>query len=498
MACCAVVCAAGIAAQNNSAAPHLEKHGTATQLVVDGRPFLILGGELHNSSSSSLDYMRPIWPRLTALHMNTVLAPVSWELIEPEEGRFDFALVDGLIHDTRSNNLRLVFLWFGSWKNGVSTYVPAWVKADSRRFPRAKDKNGRTLEILTTFSDAGRDADSRAFAALMRHIRDVDAQSHTVLMMQVENEVGVLGDSRDRSAAANAAFASPVPAELHAKTTGSWEQVFGPGVKTDEMFMAWQYARYVGHVAAAGKAEYPIPMYVNAWLEQVGTPEPGKYPSGGPQAKLMDVWRAGAPSIDMIEPDIYVPEFEQWCDRYHRSGNPLFIPETYYNGRGPADAFYAFGQHEAIGYSPFAIDDVTDGDAPIGRSYELLSAIAPVILAHEGQSAIAGAVLDKDHKSKTIPLAGYNVEFRTPRPEIASAIAIATGRDEFLIAGMGLTVAFSAPGSEVGLLSVEEGTYVDGRWIPERRLNGDEIESGKGAMLPPDHYAIERVKLYRY
>src|ERR1035438_7349278 len=203
-----------------SGAPHLEKHGTATQLVVDGKPFLILGAELLNSSSSSLDYMRPVWPRLPAIPLNTVLTPLSWELIEPREGQFDFTLVDGLIDGARQNKLHIVFLWLASWKNGMSSYAPIWVKLDTQRFPRVVDKDGAPVEILSPLGKESMAADARAFAVLMRHIREVDGSAHTVLMMQVENEVGVLGDSRDRSPAANHAFDGQVPKELMAYLRG--------------------------------------------------------------------------------------------------------------------------------------------------------------------------------------------------------------------------------------------------------------------------------------
>ena len=191
--------------------PHLETRHGARQLIVDGQPFLILAGELHNSSSSSREYMKPIWPQLAQRNLNTVLAVITWELIEPQEGRFDFATVDDTIQGARQNHLRLVILWFGSWKNGESSYQPCWVKADPQRYPWVKDRAGKTLNILSTFGDATRDADARAYGALMRHIRQVDGKEHTVLMMQVENEVGVLGDSRDHIAAANDAFASRCP-----------------------------------------------------------------------------------------------------------------------------------------------------------------------------------------------------------------------------------------------------------------------------------------------
>jgi beta-galactosidase GanA len=194
--------------------PHLESRHGVRQMVVDGSPFLMLGGELNNSSSSSREYMKPIWPELAKKNLNTVLAAVTWELTEPVEGKFDFSVVDGLIQDARAHNMHLVFLWFGSWKNGESTYVPYWVKTNPQRFPLIKNGSGQALNVLTTFSAATRDADARAFGALMRHIREVDGQQHTVLMMQVENETGVLGDTRDRSAVANRAYAGLVPAQL--------------------------------------------------------------------------------------------------------------------------------------------------------------------------------------------------------------------------------------------------------------------------------------------
>jgi beta-galactosidase GanA len=197
-----------------TALPHLEKRGNATQLIVKGKPFMILGGELHNSSSSSVEYMEPVWPRLDAMHLNTVLLPVAWETIEPEEGKFDFRCVDGLLEGARKNHLKLVVLWFGAWENTYSSYVPAWVKTNTERFPRVQSSDGGGTERLSPFSTAVRDADARAFAKLMLHLREVDGDRHTVLMVQVENEVGVIPASRDYSAVADAAFAGPVPATL--------------------------------------------------------------------------------------------------------------------------------------------------------------------------------------------------------------------------------------------------------------------------------------------
>src|SRR5450755_792064 len=295
LTCALLPCALALVARAQTkpaapAIPHLEKCGQATQLIVDGKPFLVLGGELSNTVSSDTERMKVVWPLLSGkVHMNTILTGVSWDWIEPEEGKYDFRLVDQLIESARQNNVHIVWIYFGSWKNGLSSFAPAWVKAAQDRFPRAQIRGGKTIEVLSTLSQNNVQAGARAFAALMRHTREVD-RTHRVIMVQVENEVGVLGDARDRSPAADEAFAKPVPKDLMdyltkhkqdllsefkqvwdaagARTSGTWEEVFGKGAKADEIFMGWNYARYINAVAEAGKKEYAIPMFVNAWIVQ--------------------------------------------------------------------------------------------------------------------------------------------------------------------------------------------------------------------------------------
>jgi hypothetical protein len=511
--------------------PHLAEHGTATQLIVDGKPFLILGDELHNSTSSSLDYMAPVLGKFAACHLNTVLVAVCWDLIEPEEGKFDFSLVDGAIMEARRNNLHLVLLWFGSWKNGVSTYPPLWLKTDLQRFPRAQNKEGNRLDILSTLSQTNLNADARAFAALMRHVRGVDGDAHTVLMIQVENEVGILGESRDQSEVANEAFKQPVPKELMdyltqhkdslvpgflkkweaggTKTSGSWEDVFGASDATDEIFMAWNYARYVGKVAGAGKAEYPLPMFVNTWLadwRESSILKPGSYPSGGPMPYVMDIWKAGAPQIDILSPDIY-SNFEERCALYHGANNPLFIPELVRETRTCSAIFYGLGQYDAIGFSPFGMESLPDFSAELGRTYEVLAQIAPVLLENQGRGVIGGALLDTNHPTQKLRVGDYTLHLRIarhysfPTPEYPAGIFIQTGPDEYLVAGRGLTITFTpnTPGdANVSVATAEDGLFVNGRWVAGRRLNGDETLSGKGLRLRGDYYMVQRVKLYRY
>lgn len=499
--------------QVHAAAPALPKV-TAHGLEVDGKPWLILGGELANSSSSARAYMAPRWAPLRAMHLNTILTPVSWELIEPEEGRFDFGLVDGLIADARAQNLRLVLLWFGSWKNSMSSYAPAWVKRDEQRFPRARTAEGKALEILTPFAPANAAADARAFQALMRHLAATDTQ-RTVIMIQVENEVGMIPEARDHSTPALSAWNKPVPKGLPGAGK-SWKEAYG--ADAEEAFMAWHFARYVEQVAAAGKQAYHLPFYVNAALPRPGAKPGSGYPAAGPLPKYAGIWKAAAASIDFLAPDIYFPNFVEWTRAYGALDQPFFIPEANNAGSvdGPGNALFAIGQTGAFGFSPFAIDQIDPAGAKsLSALYAMLEQLAPLIASHAGSNQMAGArppigfdkTADLSDQLFTIGRHKLNVHFVdpwTPRdqqsPETHGAIIIGLGPDEMLVAGRGVTVTF-APADGKGLSGIEaidEGQFVDGKWVPGRRLNGDQSHQGRHLRLPPDGFSVQRVKLYHY
>ncbi|MDR6787149.1 hypothetical protein J2Y58_000487 [Sphingomonas sp. BE138] len=530
--------------------PRLERRGKATQLIVDGKPFLVLGGELHNSSSSDLAYMAPIWPKLKAMNLNTVLAPVAWETIEPQEGRFDFSNVDGLLKGARAQNLRLVLLWFGAWKNTYSSYVPAWVKRDQARFARAQTSDGRGTERLSPFSTTTRDADARAFAALMRHLRAVDGTQHTVLMVQVENEVGVIPEARDHSPAADAALAAPVPepllrylaahrTTLHptlrtawetagARTAGTWHEVFGDAAMTDSLFMAWHYATFIEGVTAAGKAHYPLPMFTNAALIRPNY-EPGQYNSGGPLPFAIDVYKAGAPSLEFLAPDIYFEDYANWASQYARADNPLFVPEARGGMVGAANALYSFGALKAVGFSPFGIDGqgvVLQGDASIGLSaagegdpamtalYGQLARIAPLILEKQAEGGISTVLMEGGaQRAGRGRIGDYIVNMTrasgakgdVDQTSRIAAMFLQTGADEFLIVGSGdaqLSFATDRPGAPiVGIESIDEQWLRDGQMVAGRRLNGDETGQGQSLRLFADDAGdnkVYRVRLYRY
>ncbi|HVZ63887.1 MAG TPA: DUF5597 domain-containing protein [Lacunisphaera sp.] len=555
----ALALAAPLPAATEPQPPHLEKRGVATQLIVDGQPWLVRGGELANTASSDLAYMESVWPKLTQLNLNTVLVAVAWAWVEPEENKFDFTLVDRLLDGARRNHQHIVFLWFGSWKNSVSSFAPAWVKADTERFPRVRLKSDRAVEILSPLGANSLQADTRAYVRFLQHLAEVDPQ-HTVLMIQLQNEVGVLGDSRDRGAAANTAFAAAVPPELMrwlaahretlsralarqwaaagGKSAGTWEEVFGAGPATDEIFMAWQYANYMGRMAAAGKAAYPLPVFTNTWIVQPEDKGPGDYPSGGPQPLTLDVWKAGAPAIDLNAPDIYLPDFNAHTAAFHRPDNPLFVPESRGDAAGVANAFQCIGDHASIGYSPFGIDHAARLTAlrpapgtpppadlaatPLARAYAVLRDLTPLILEHQAKGTIAAAWLNKDKPKQEIELGDYTLDFAIRRNRrtgedaapLGYALVFALGRDEYLLAGTDVQVTFrphTAGPAIAGIADAEAGVMTDGRWVPHRKMSGDDIllnhdlnqaaaanQSGSGLLFGPDGPTLQRVKLYRY
>ncbi|MBB5685930.1 DUF5597 domain-containing protein [Sphingobium boeckii] len=510
--------------------PYLEPRGEAVQLIVDGAPYLALAGELHNSSPSSPAYMAPIWDRLAKNNVKTVIGAASWELVEPEEGRYDFTAVDDQIKQARARGIRLVMIWFGAYKNAESKYAPSWVRRDETRFPRAARTGSNAMgafftTMLSAFNDRLAEADARAFAALMRHIKKVD-RDQTIIMMQVENEVGLLGDSRDRSAQANAAWSQQVPAELMAylrthrnmlkpslvelwgrqgfRETGSWAEVFGSDPLAEEVFMAWGFGRYVDRVAKAGAAEYALPMFANAWLgPQPGALVPGQYPSGGPVARMMDVWKAAAPSLALLAPDIYVKEFDETLALYRRADNPIFVPEAKLDA---GNLFIALGKHAAIGFSPFGIEDAPDGH-DVFNAYRTLNGMTGPIARAQAEGRIRGFKLPVGGKWEE-RLGGYDISITGPGSTLGAfgagtgaeavktsgyGLIIQQSDDEYLVVGRGIAIKFAAPDREVEIDSAQEGTFENGRWIAGRTLNGDE----RYALFPTDDLRIVRMKLLR-
>jgi len=491
-------------------APRLEQKDGRYALLVDGRPFLILGGQIHNSSSWPSE-LPQVWESMAALHANTVEAPVYWEQLEPREGQFDYTNVDQLVEGARAHNLHVVLLWFGTWKNGNMHYVPAWVKNDPKRFPNVIRPDGEPIDVLSPLSRNTLEADKAAFVALTRHLEQIDGEAHTILMIQIENESGNIGSIRDNSPEANRRIAGPVPADLLAaahKQPGTWKEVFG--AEADETFQVYYQAKYINEIAAAGKQGFDIPYYINVWIDypaaelperQLDTPGIG-YPSGGAVQKMIGLWRALAPSIDMIGPDIYTddsPFYREILATYHRPDNPLWIPET---GRDDSFAkffYYALGEG-AIGFSPFGVDQTgwnILGDNPWKRHSANFALIGPMtreIAQLEFDGKLKTAVEEPGQATQEVDFGEWQatVSFGFPQPDgrrapgtpdaHGAALIAQLGPNEFLVTGVDASVTFHLPGKlpwiRSQIVTAEQGTYENGTWKPMRLWNGDETDRG--------------------
>jgi beta-galactosidase GanA len=514
-----VLCLSSASFAQGAPLPRIVNKDGKHALYVDGAPFLLLGGQVHNSSNYPA--MLPlVWPTIRQLHANTVEVPIAWEQIEPVEGRFDFSFLDALVQQARENDVRLVLLWFGTWKNTGPSYTPEWVKSYTRRFPRMRTKDGKTHYVLSPHARSTLEADKRAFVALMRRIREIDPQ-HTIIMVQPENEVGSYGSPRDFSAQANRLFAGPIPGELARGIgkRGTWSQVFG--WNADTAFNAWHMARYIDEIAAAGQAELNLPMYVNVVVSNPFDAKAGGGASGGADWPVLDVWKVAAPHIAIAAPDLYdrdYPIYNGKLDRMARRDNPLFVPETGNDLPFARYLWLALGKG-AIGWAPFGMDPTysnyplggkntpEDLEAfaskfrllrPIARDWARLAFEHPTIGFARGendsaQSAVAGRwKISAQYAKWQFGEPDWTWMKMPPHPDkdkpIGGAALIQLAPDEFLLAGSDVRIRFAldkpAPGENAHFVEVQEGTFVNGRWVMARRWNGDQIDYGLNLTKP--------------
>ncbi len=539
-------CLAGARAASAPAEPpHLVRDGDRTALFVDGAPFLVLGAQANNSSNYPA-VLDKVWPALDAMHANTLEIPVAWEQIEPVEGRFDFAYVDTLVAQAREHGKHLVLLWFGTWKNTSPSYAPEWVKFDNKRFPRMVDRDGKTSYCLSPFGEQTLAADRKAFVALMTRLAQIDATRHTVIMMQVENEVGTYGLVRDFGAKAQAAFERPVPAEVLARqpapvkgaAAGNWRAVYGD--YADEYFHAWAIASYIEQVARAGRAVLDLPVYVNNALRDAVEPlAPWKsnFASGGPTYDVIGIYKAAAPHVDIAGPDLYDPasaQIDATLDKFQRPDNPLWVPEMS-DAPGYGRIVYEVLGRGSLGIAPFGIDYTTYANFPLGAqanggpavvepfagAYAAFGSMDRLWAKWAFEGRTRGVAEGDDRKDQAIPLGAWTatVSFQqwqfgdkswpnhpsepppgTEKPGGGVAVA-QLGPDEFVITGQHARVRIDPAqplpqGHGAMFARVEQGHFdAAGRWVMERNWNGDQTDWGLNLTATP---VILKVRMGRY
>ena len=489
----------------------IEKDGRHA-LLVDGKPFLMLGGQAHNSSAWP-GMLPQLWTAVELMHANTLEVPIYWEQVEPAKSSFNFSLIDTLLVQARSHNIKLVLLWFATWKNGSSHYMPEWMKREPARYPNLTGKNGKPVDSPAPNVAATLEADINAFTAVMKHLKQADKQ-HTVIMVQVENEPGSWGSVRDYSPVAQQLFEGPVPAELlkpavlkelniSSLNAGTWQQVFGNNA--DEYFQAWSVAKFIGQVAAAGKAQYPLPMYVNAALrDPLTNPPASSYESGGPTDNVIAIWKAAAPAIDLVAPDIYLDGSEKIMkviELYSRKDNPLFVPEAS-SSLDKAKYLYEVIARGGIGFSPFGIDDNGRGDtpetiaghlAPFAQEYAMIAPMMRELAQWSFDGKIKALIEREDHAAQKIELGAWQatVSFggngrgnNAPQnvQPTGKAMIVQLAENKFILIGTLCHFTFTPTGNNQNkswqYLKVEEGNFENGEFKLLRILNGDETDWG--------------------
>jgi len=521
--------------------PHLIHKDGRHAFIVDGQPYLILGAQCNNSSAWPA-VLPKVWSAMEALHVNTLEIPIYWEQFEPQPGNYDYSVIDTIIMQARSRELRLILLWFATWKNGSNHYMPQWMKLQPDKYFNMIDKNGKQIDSPSPHADATLSADTKAFSAFMRHLKEVDRQ-HTVIMVQVQNEPGSWGAVRDYSPKAQKIFDSPVPTaaikamKLSPKSNRNWMEVFGRDA--DEFFQVWHVATYIGKVAAAGKGIYPLPLFVNGSIRDPLNPGwPPTYQVGGPNDNVFELWKAAAPAVDILSPDIYIGDTKAYLkalELYNRPDNPLFVPETIGFGAFTRFFFSALG-NGAIGYAPFGMDDTRSNIGPNGAAtvleqryaatalnFRLFKPMARQIaqLNFEGKvqtavqltldsNAEKGNPVDQENyiTDQALHFDGWDAEVafgtfqrlarsQTQQESPDGRILVAeVSKGEYLLAGYHARVMFRPTGKNQGkpweYLIVEEGHYENGEFRADRILNGDQTDWGLNFTEP----TVLRVSVY--
>ena len=538
--------------------PSLQKVGSSTCLIVDGKPFVMYCGELHNSTASSLSYMQEhrVWDKLKEMRLNSVIATVSWELVEPVEGQYDFTLVDAMMAEARKRDMKIAFLWFGAFKNPMMTYAPSWVKSNPKKYPHAVDDKGQEMEHISVYGTEILKADTKAYKAFLQHLKDTD-KDHTVVMIQLQNEPGLRGTPRDFSADANKAWKAQVPqqivdylkankgqlqpdleriwAKYGNKTTGNWEELFGKSEVnnqaenpirnfTEHVFTAYGYANYLEQMAKAGKEVYPLPVFINASVFGMNT-RGNSLGNGCSIPEFFDIYRASAPHIDILTPNSYMQQLDWLGKAFSWKGNPILIPESTLVG---ARGLYIIGEYDAIAFSPFGIDyedselnpNLEKQNRLLAESYDQMQQMGSLITDNLGSDKMRGIYLYSGRETDEVEMGDYVLTFGPRKSfdigalmapagggfqvedqqqiEQGGALIVQTAADEFYVVGYGFNADVKlkdgVKSKFCGYDSIWEGRFENGKFIPGRLLNGDE----RNVFASYDKVNALKVKMFHY
>ena len=307
------------------------------------------------------------------------------------------------------------------------------------------------------------------------------------------------------------------------------------GKDADEYFHAWAVAAFIGEVAAAGKAEYPLPLYANAALRDPVTPGPaGSYESGGPTDNVLPIWKAAAPALDILAPDIYMNDYakvHKLLELYGRPDNPLFIPEISNAPEYARFFFMALGQ-QAIGFAPFGIDYTgyvnfplgakkwnDEALAPFAMNYRLVGPMMRELAQWSFDGKVRGVAENKATPAQTLELGAWKVTVsyglpqfgfgdkppgqpraHRPRADRPARRRRVPGRRlscrvDFQISGATAAAPSSSAAKQRQYLRVEEGSYDKGKFKPLRIWNGDQTDWGLNFTSAPQ---VLRVTLGTY
>ncbi len=468
--------------------PRIEQVGGQSRLLVDDQPYLILGVQWDCDSCFSPEEMNPLFPQAARMGANTAVLPTYWREIEPFPGQYDFRIVNERIANTRASGMRAILLWFATWKNACPFYAPDDIRHDSQTYRRALDRNGQPTVSLCPTAEVTWKRDRDALIALMTYLRDHDDE-HTIIMIQIENESGLLGTDRCYCPECNARFEAE-----------RWKETWNENAA--EAFSAACLARYIDRLAGEAKAIYNLPTYTNVWLAAPVGSTPGSYPSGGALPHMLDHYRSQLQHLDFVAPDIYSSgygDFSRLCRTYSANGNPLYIAEHSSSpiGRAERNVFYAIGQFGAIGFDPWAIDSpfpemyapplvdpvgyewgpqaywLRDSYVAIGR------ALTPIVEA-QGSDRLFTFVQEMTESSTGWTASGCDLLISYHDRDGASrGMVIQRGANEFLLIGVGFSVRFRQPNRDeaIAVVSAEWGRFEGDQWKLLHPMRRERLES---------------------